>query len=61
MSQLPSDVDVVIVGAGIAGLYVAYRLQQAEVPFVVLEADAQVGGRIQSRPELGVQAWLDAG
>ena len=51
MSQLPSDVDVVIVGAGIAGLYVAWRLQQAEIPFVVLEADIQVGGRVQSRPE----------
>lgn len=40
-----------IVGAGIAGLYTAWRLHQAEIPFVVLEADPQVGGRVQSRSE----------
>ena len=50
--ELPLETDVVIVGAGIAGLYVAWRLRQAGVPFVVLEADSQVGGRIQSRPEM---------
>src|SRR5690348_11700501 len=39
--------DVVIVGAGIAGLTAADRLRDLEP--VVLEADERVGGRIFSR------------
>jgi 4-hydroxyacetophenone monooxygenase len=40
------DVDfrVVVIGAGMSGLLAAHRLQQAGVPFVVLEKDADVGG-----------------
>ena len=58
LSELPRQTDVVIIGAGIAGLYVAWRLQQADVPFEILESDAQVGGRIQSRPELNSKLGL---
>jgi monoamine oxidase len=47
----PVDTDVIIVGAGIAGLYAAYRLQLADIPFMVLEAHDTWGGRIKSRPE----------
>jgi monoamine oxidase len=47
----PVDTEVIIVGAGIAGLYAAYRLQMADVPFMVLEAHDTWGGRIKSRPE----------
>src|SRR4051812_14436295 len=45
-----SDVDpdvafeVVIIGAGMSGLLVAHRLQQAGIPFVILEKNADVGG-----------------
>jgi monoamine oxidase len=52
MQALPEETEVVVVGAGIAGVYVAWRLSQAEVPFVVLEATSHVGGRIKSRPEM---------
>jgi monoamine oxidase len=41
----PRDVDVVVVGAGFAGLTVARKLHQAGVSVVVLEADDRVGGR----------------
>jgi monoamine oxidase len=51
MQSLQERIDVVIVGAGIAGTYVAWKLQQADVPFMVLEATTHVGGRIKSRPE----------
>jgi monoamine oxidase len=39
---------VLVVGAGIAGLTVAYRLHQAGVPVDVVEASPRVGGRLRS-------------
>lgn len=38
------DLSVVIIGAGISGLIAAVRLQQAGVPFTVLERNDDVGG-----------------
>jgi 4-hydroxyacetophenone monooxygenase len=35
---------VAIIGAGMSGLVAAYRLQQAGVPFIVVEKDTDVGG-----------------
>src|SRR3954453_3287379 len=35
---------VVVIGAGMSGLLAAHRLQQAGVPFVVVEKDSEVGG-----------------
>ncbi len=45
------DTDVIIVGAGIAGLYAGAQLQKADIPFILLEAAPEAGGRVQSRPE----------
>ncbi|WP_051275529.1 flavin monoamine oxidase family protein [Aestuariibacter salexigens] len=39
---------VTIVGAGISGLYLAYCLQQRQVPFTLLEMRTRTGGRIYS-------------
>jgi monoamine oxidase len=39
---------VVVVGAGIAGLHCAYRLQQAGVPVTLYEASDRAGGRMYS-------------
>ncbi len=50
---MPRDHDVVIIGAGVAGLACAQRLQAAAVDFVVLEAADRVGGRIQTDFALG--------
>lgn len=47
-STLPADAKVLVVGAGVAGLTVAYRLQQAGVPVDVVEARPQIGGRLRS-------------
>lgn len=37
-------------GGGLAGLYAAYQLEQANIPYVLLEAQARFGGRILSLP-----------
>ena len=36
--------EVVIIGAGMSGLYAAIQLQQAGIPFVILEKNDAVGG-----------------
>ncbi|TWI06104.1 monoamine oxidase [Luteimonas cucumeris] len=47
-APMPSGDEVVIVGAGIAGLTAAYRLRQAGVRARVFEAQNRVGGRMLS-------------
>lgn len=44
---------VAIIGAGLAGLYAAYRLQQRGIQFEIFEARERIGGRILSTNEGG--------
>ena len=37
---------VCIIGAGIAGLYLAMLLDQAKIPYEILEASSRIGGRV---------------
>jgi monoamine oxidase len=39
------DIDVVVIGAGAAGVAAARQLMDAQIPAIVLEARARVGGR----------------
>jgi monoamine oxidase len=49
MTDLPSDVDVAVIGAGAAGIGAARRLREAgTVSIVVLEARERVGGRVHT-------------
>ncbi|MGG6296139.1 FAD-dependent oxidoreductase [Leptolyngbya sp. AN02str] len=52
--RLPSAeaAKVLVVGAGVAGLTVAYRLQQAGIFADVVEASPRVGGRLRSLSQL---------
>ena len=56
------DVDVVVIGAGLAGLGAATALRQAGRRAVVLEAADRIGGRAWTAhpPELG-GIWFDMG
>ncbi|NCV47133.1 MAG: FAD-dependent oxidoreductase, partial [Actinobacteria bacterium] len=49
MSLLPARVDVVVVGAGVAGLAAAKHLHAKSFSVAVLEAQDDVGGRVRSR------------
>lgn len=50
-----SHIDTIIVGGGIAGLYCAWQLKQKNIPFILLEAQPHLGGRIHSEPLQGAQ------
>lgn len=60
-SEIPPD-DVLIVGAGLAGLSAAWYAREAGLSYRVLEATAHIGGRIRSvsYPEgVGAEAGLE--
>ena len=42
--RVPEDFRVLIIGAGIAGLCTAIRLENAGVPYLVIEKNATIGG-----------------
>ena len=50
--NISKDADVVIVGAGLAGLFAAMRLQEEGFTTVVLEAASRVGGRMWTLDDL---------
>lgn len=45
--------EVVILGAGAAGLAAAFELKKRKIPFRIFEASSRVGGRVQSVPVFG--------
>ncbi|MDX2083790.1 MAG: NAD(P)/FAD-dependent oxidoreductase [Candidatus Melainabacteria bacterium] len=53
-----NESPVVIVGAGLAGLTVAYRLTQANVPCVVYEASTRLGGRVYTQDHFNRQGMF---
>src|SRR4030081_571476 len=44
-APLPRDADIVVIGAGAAGIAAARRIQAANRKVIVVEATGQVGGR----------------
>src|ERR1700720_682214 len=44
-AALPREADIVVIGAGAAGIAAARRIQAANRKVIVVEADARLGGR----------------
>lgn len=59
--RILSLVDVVVVGAGMAGLVAARELSRAGKQVLVLEARSRIGGRIHTVHPAGWPIHLDAG
>jgi monoamine oxidase len=58
---MTTDVDVVIVGAGVAGIAAARRLATSGLSVVLLEASARVGGRAWTCDIAGLRVDLGCG
>ena len=56
-----TDVDVVVIGAGVAGLAAARELRDAQFDVAILEARGRVGGRIFTYRDPAVSAPIELG
>ena len=57
---MPTQTDVVIIGAGAAGLAAAKELTALGIDHIVVEASHRIGGRAYSE-EIGPGTWFDLG
>lgn len=57
MTSIPANPDVVIIGAGAAGIGAGLALTRLGVPFVILEAKDRVGGRAYSESHSVGALW----
>jgi monoamine oxidase len=57
---MPSESDVIIIGAGAAGLSAAKELGQLGLTYTVVEASHRIGGRAYSE-EIAPGVWFDLG
>jgi monoamine oxidase len=57
---MPTQTDVVIIGAGAAGLAAAKELTTQGVSFIVVEGSHRIGGRAYSE-EIAPDVWFDLG
>jgi len=59
--KLPSHVDIIIIGAGAAGLAAAHELSRAGKKVCVLEARPRLGGRAWTKPLANSDAFIEYG
>ena len=53
--------SVIVIGAGLSGLYAAWKLHQQQADVLVLEARSRTGGRIRSETPEGFSSAVDLG
>ncbi|MBI4063635.1 MAG: FAD-dependent oxidoreductase [Elusimicrobia bacterium] len=65
-AEVPSQTEVVIIGAGLSGLSAAYQLKKAGVAYRILEAAPRVGGRVRTvtyqipgKPDIYVDSGME--
>lgn len=61
MSQADMDADVIVIGAGAAGLAAARNLASRSLRVILLEARDRVGGRVWPRPSAQAAATAELG
>lgn len=62
MPATPTDIDVLVIGAGLAGLGAATKLREHGLAATVLEASDRIGGRAWTAyPDALGGAWFDMG
>src|SRR6185312_10595253 len=61
MKRAQDDADVIVIGAGVAGLEAARRLLDGGLSVVVLEARPRVGGRIDTHRPTGWPGPIEGG
>ncbi len=61
MRNTPGDFDIVVIGAGAAGLAAGEQLAASGLSFIILEARERVGGRAQTRVARGFPLDLGCG
>ena len=59
-SDLPRETEVIVIGAGMAGLAAARRLVELDYDVIVLEARDRIGGRVVTDRSLGLPLDLGA-
>ncbi len=57
---MSTQTDVIIIGAGSAGLSAAKELTKQGISFIVVEASHRIGGRAYSE-EIAPDVWFDLG
>ena len=59
MGDVLTRTDILIAGGGLAGLYLAYRLEQAGIDYLIVEARNRLGGRVLSVPASDTDSQTD--
>ena len=48
------DYDVIIIGGGISGMFLAYKLSTTNLKIIILEGSSDLGGKIRTITKDGV-------
>jgi monoamine oxidase len=52
-----NNTKIIIIGAGLSGLMIAYLLQKKGIDVLILEANTRIGGRIETVTGTTEQQW----